>query len=134
MRKRFPFKPRKEAAWLLPILASLCSCATEQYLRWVSPDDLVCNRDDDCQIVQGDVVSCPDDDDDQPYAISRTALSGHQGESRRRRERCTVNLSQKLCTYDPSEWKAVCSDHLCERRSARWFSEPKPHCPDLSRQ
>jgi hypothetical protein len=128
MRKTIPFKSRGSAKWWLAILASLCSCATEQYLRWVSPNDLVCKRDEDCVIFQGDVLCSDQGDDQEPYAISRAAIGRRQRELESSGKECIILDRGFLCTNDPSEWKVVCSDHTCERRSALWFRDPKPHC------
>jgi hypothetical protein len=85
--------------------------------------------DTDCEIVDGDVVaevccgSCS-----EPYAISKVAAERHV---RRAQAKCAdtpcLAWRRLCCNTRRSDWKAVCSDHVCERRSATFFS-PKPQC------
>ena len=117
-----------QSAFALLVVA--CSCATEQYTRWVSPSDLVCVRDEDCIIWQGDVMCSDHGDDPVPYAISRAAVAESRRELKKRGDRCIILDRDFSCRMEPSEWKAVCSDHVCERRSALWFRDPKTHYRD----
>ena len=118
---------RKGVLYLLSVLTLLSACAEEQ-VRWAAPEDLVCNRDTDCQIVQGGIAECDAPfarDANVPYAMSRAAIKRHA----RNHDGCSVGGGPALlCDYDLREWAAVCSDHVCERRSAHFFSSPKIHC------
>jgi hypothetical protein len=105
--------------------------------------DLYCDRDDECEIL--DWVGggcCAGGGEAEPYAISRVAVERHQVEH-------TVSCKDVDCGDDPlilhrrepvcrtelGEWIAVCSGHVCRRRSIHLFLPAKTTgCDDRSRR
>jgi len=107
-----------------------CACATGPEPRRVPADDLFCARDADCEIVATDVVGegcCHTHT--EPYAISRAAAERHQV---RMDTMCGRAVCTMECRYievtELEDWAAVCSGHVCKRRSTKPFPSAKPSC------
>jgi len=111
-------------SWVIG-LVWLCGCATGQMPssgetpsspRSLPPEDLVCERDEDCGIVSDDVDSCRSDPV-EPYAIAHAAAHRH-----RTQHDCSGDDTLQLyesCHTSPKDWIAVCSRHVCKRRAVR---------------
>ena len=103
----------------------LCSCATTAKPYRPMAQELFCNEDDDCEIVEGPLHSCSYGAHGEPYAVAREAV-----ESTGKELVCVHIMIQSCACYtEPEDWIAVCSDHACERRRAHFFSWPRFHCP-----
>ena len=94
------------------------------------PDDLLCNQDADCEIVETNVSVCSNVFmPEEPYAISRKAAM--QYAARLKVEGCGEFMLQMRvtggCRTDARDWTAVCSWNACKRRSVGFFS-PKVRC------
>jgi len=94
--------------WVV-LIVLLDSCALEQTMI-VASGDLACTHDQDCVIVNECGTT-------KPYAMSRAAASPM---------RCNDILYD--CSYEATDWVAVCSDHVCKSRLACCFRSPEPHC------
>ena len=127
----------------LVVLAALCSCGTSQ-VRVEEPkgflaepkvlaEDLRCDRDADCEIVDHDVYGecCVAGEESEPYAISRAAVERHGA---RQRVECGgvqcpptdyESVGRRTSYWD---WQAVCCGHVCKRRAVEWGSSKKGNC------
>src|SRR5450631_354513 len=131
-----PLGIRRGITWAaLVAIVIPCSCATKPVPRSVPLQDLSCNRNEDCEIVEYDVVAedcCGARCCTEPYAISTAAVERHrtsQGEICVDAE-CTLEGCWCLnCCTRGSDWIAVCIDHACKRRSPTFFSSPELVCP-----
>ena len=133
--------PLKDLFWALVLLVPLGSCATghtkgertPQPERQVPPDDLVCDENDDCEIVVYNVYyeECCGACEEEPYAISRAAI---ERQKTRYKAACAgvacklIETCGSCCCTKRADWIAVCDRHLCKRRSAKFFGSPKPRC------
>ena len=118
--------------WTL-LLFLLCCCATgnsgnkesPQLPREVGPDDLVCARDADCEILDSDVTgkSCCGVSPEEPYPISRSAKARYWAQCPH--TDCLARLYKGGCHTVRQDWIAVCSEHVCKRRPAHFFISPK---------
>ncbi len=111
-------------------IAYICACATGPQPRKVAAGDLFCERDADCEVVDSDFIGgdcCHTRT--EPYAISRAAAERHEA-------RWMANCKGRMCTMecrrikvtDPADWDAVCSSHICKRRSVKLFPSIKSSC------
>lgn len=121
-----PEAGRRSRCWWLLGGLWLCSCATANTLPEPPVSELLCDRNADCEIVDGPLHSCNHGVQYEPYAISRLALTPDTTPLL-----CTENLYESTsCHTNLADWIAVCSNHICKRRRAHFFSWPKVHCPN----
>ena len=135
---------RRHWVWLLTIVAVGSSCATGRVPR---PEpkpmaaDLYCDRDDECEIL--DWVGggcCAGRGESEPYTISRVAVERHQVEDAARckdvdcgDEPLIRYEREPVCRTELGEWIAVCSGHVCKKRSIHLFLPAKTTgCDDRS--
>ena len=116
---------------LLAVVVFPWSCATGPTPMTAQGEDGSCDNDGDCQIVDYDVelVSCCGGTPLEPYAVSKAAVERH---IMRRNAKCTdavCTMIRRVCCSctKKRDWIAVCSRHVCQRRSVSFFS-PKPRC------
>ena len=104
---------------LVPVCLLLIGCAAEQ-ARGVPLYDLSCNEDDDCGVVTEDLANkCAPVK--RPYAISKSAGKDLLD--------CPLDILWD-CAHERRDWEAVCSDHICKIRSARWILPPRRRCKE----
>jgi len=111
-------KPRSETSTflLVPVCLLLVGCAAEQ-AKGIPLYDLSCEDDDECEVITQDQENrCAPVE--RPYAVSRTAAKDLV---------CALDIYWD-CAHEVRDWKAVCLDHVCKVRSARWLLPPRRRC------
>jgi hypothetical protein len=125
---------RKVIGRLLVVFTAVSSCATGRLPPQepkVLPNDLSCERDDECEILDHSVYGncCWWGHESEPYAISRVAVERHraQREAECADVACDLVDYQRLpfCRTESEEWIAVCTRHVCTRASIHLFFSPK---------
>ena len=96
--------------------------------------DLACRSDSDCEISTYNLDNCRGDPDEEPYPVSREALQryvdlAHTRPAPEGHSCDTEEWDRGGCATSLADWVAVCSDHICRKRKAHFFSSPKVHCP-----
>jgi hypothetical protein len=92
-----------EIGYRFMVLALICCCATArvknadvpQQPREVPPEDLICARDTDCEILDDDVSrdECCGHNPEEPYPISRAAVERYQA---RDKAKCADAMCNKM--------------------------------------
>jgi hypothetical protein len=120
--------------WGLLVFVAVCSCATGKVAEEKAspPDDLFCDRDDDCEIL--DIEFDRPRDHREPYAISR---AGAERRKARHKDTCANGACEPVgypmrCFFDVDHWIAICSRHVCERRPAEHRTTAKYVCPEVT--
>ena len=129
---------RRGILWLVFASVALYSCAAGQVRPQESkvlPNDLFCERDDDCEILDDYVYGdcCSFGEETEPYAISRAVAE--QRRAHHHAECAEADCGDRTfieyagpCVTHPEDWTAVCSGHACRRRRLHFFSSPEVHC------
>lgn len=119
----------RRMTWAVGFLVALGACAGSSRGPNVTPDraDLVCERDEDCQVENRDIRGCCayKGKKVQPFAIAKRALKALDAEC------SSVLCNPILRTYpglaDPKDFIAVCVRRACRLRPAPL---PPPECVD----
>jgi hypothetical protein len=101
--------------------AAPVSCRTQEAKKvWVMPADLACAADDECTIRNADLGCCCECSacrTGEPFAISKRANAAWD-------ESCAGAMCTMDACVDPvgrrvEDFRAVCVNHACERRTRR---------------
>ena len=117
---------RRSILWALAFVVPLSSCTSNQVRpsggmapRTVPPNDLICESDGDCEILDWNVYGgCCWEGDEEPYAISRAAVKRQRGRRTAECDDVQCPLMDFVRVGRPTsceDWNAVCSGRVCKR-------------------
>jgi len=117
------------AMWAICASAIQCAGATAKHPenRPSPPNDLSCDHNADCVILNQDLDRCCGGCPERPYPISRAAVDRHRA---LRRARCTDGCLSVgyLCGggRNPEDFVGVCADHRCTMREIKAAAPAQP--------
>jgi hypothetical protein len=137
--RRVPRALLVASIWMICAGAILSSCArasmpekqTSLVLAKQSspPNDLYCDRDADCLVLNRDLNRCCWGCPGKPYPISRSAVERHEARLQATCDGCNPVDYMCVKNRDPADFVAVCVGHACEIREIKAESPSKPIPP-----
>ena len=125
--------------WTLCAGAIPCSCAQASMpekqtslspeKQSAPPNDLYCDRDADCLVLNRDLKRCCWGCPGRPYPISRSAVQRYEARLQATCDGCYPVGYMCVKNRDPADFVAVCVRHACEIREIKAEVPSKPTPP-----